>query len=237
MDLSKSKTAATTASNKTKGTRGNHQEFLSSSRQASVNASSVVDHALVERIREQNRSLESNLPFMELRMKNVQYTITNHFEDDPNKQQHNYESANQQQAPEGPRRATQHIETVASAGPMFRLWKKMKRLMTKGKCTDFEQDTIIVDNINLVFEPGKMVLLLGGPGSGAYFFITDLTVSCVLLWQSKLVGSFPLFRRYNILGRSLVDTLLIYPTWSCSRNVMIHRFLLFRKKYHPPVHQ
>ena len=170
MDLSKSKTAVTADSNKTKGARGNHQEFLSSSRQASVNASSVVDHALVERIRERNRSLESNLPFMELRMKNVQYTITNHFEDDPNKQQHNYESANQQQAPEGPRRATQHIETVASVGPMFRLWKKMKRFMTKGKCADFEQDTIIVDNINLVFEPGKMVLLLGGPGSGAYFY-------------------------------------------------------------------
>ena len=101
-------------------------------------------------------------------MKNVRYTITNHFEDDPNKNKNKHpNNANQPQEQEGPRRATQHIETVASAGPMFRAWKKIKRLVTKGKCADYEQDTIIVDNINLVFEPGKMVLLLGGPGSGA----------------------------------------------------------------------
>ena len=154
--------------------RGSHQEFLSSSRQASRTQSSItIDHALMERIRERNKALDSKLPYMELRLKDVRYTITNHFQDDPNKKKKgDYESAaNNQQQEEGPRRATQHIETVYSAGPIFRFWKKFNRLIKKGKCSDYAQDTTIIDNINLVFEPGKMVLLLGGPGSGTSFFV------------------------------------------------------------------
>lgn len=181
MDLST--TSGKSSSGKQGPARGSHQDFLSSTRQEALgNESVVVDHALIERIRERSKELDAKLPYMELRLKDVRYTITNHFEDDPNKKKKDdYESAKQEEQ-EGPRRAKQHIETVASAGPIFRAWKKIKRLITKGKCTDYTQDTIIVDNINLVFEPGKMVLLLGGPGSGMY---VCLTTNCWMFrWTS-----------------------------------------------------
>lgn len=138
--------------------RSSHNAMLASEKSK---ASLQVDHKLMQAAHERNQRLQSKLPYMELRVKNGKYVVTNTFEEDPNKI-----AVPTEEETEGPRRAKQHIETVHSAGIFFKWSRRIQRLVTKGQWRDYTQDTTIIENINLVLEPGKMVLLLGGPGSG-----------------------------------------------------------------------
>jgi len=142
--------------------RGSHQDFLKSTREAS-DASKAVDNALIEKFRTINEKLQAKLPYMELRLQDVSYVITNHFEDDPDKKS---KSQNESDTDGPPRRAKQNIETIRSSGVLLRFLRKLKRVVTQGQLKDYTLDSTIIENINLVFEPGNMVLLLGGPGSG-----------------------------------------------------------------------
>jgi len=137
--------------------RGSHASFISASRKASY---TPLDNDLLEKIRDTNRKLGAKLPVLDLRLKNAKFIATNHFEDDPNQK---YEQVDNK---DGPRRAKQDIQTIQTAGVCFKLFRKIKRIVTTGRFKDYTQDTTIMENVNLVFEPGKMVLLLGGPGSG-----------------------------------------------------------------------
>ncbi|CAB9497929.1 Pleiotropic ABC efflux transporter of multiple drugs [Seminavis robusta] len=157
-----------------------HQKFLndlrlSSMRQSSMSEDtdsvkeSIIDHALIQKVKKNSDILRAQMPLLDLRVKNAKYVATNHYEDDPNKQKKGYDEVNQDgEEGEQPRtrRAKQHIETVTSAGICFKWYRRIKRLVTKGQWQDYALDTTIIENVNLIFEPGKMVLMLGGPGSG-----------------------------------------------------------------------
>lgn len=136
---------------------GTHEDFLDSLRSQSE---SIVDHALIERLRTTNEKLQGSLPYLDLRVKDGKYVATNYFEQDPN------EAKEEDAESTGPRRAKQEIQTVRTAGPLFKLLRKLKRGTTTCQWSGFSQDTTIAENINLIFEPGKMYLVLGGPGSG-----------------------------------------------------------------------
>lgn len=145
-----------------------HQDFLKSSREKQ----SLQTHPLIQTWKERGDKLQLSIPTLDLRIKNGKYSVINQYDEDPNKEeereQQKYEAISTTEGEESPprRRAKQHINTIATSGPLMKIWRKIKRIVTTGKLTNYKKETIIIDNINLVFTPGKMVLMLGGPGSG-----------------------------------------------------------------------
>jgi ABC-type Mn2+/Zn2+ transport system ATPase subunit len=68
---------------------------------------------------------------------------------------------------EAPHRAKQKIPTVMSANPCYKLYRLLKKCVVyRGKIPVIREEKKIMDKVNLVFESGKMYLVLGAPGSG-----------------------------------------------------------------------
>lgn len=76
------------------------------------------------------------------------------------------EEAAVEEEPAAPPRATQKIETVATASPLSKIFGRcFKTVWTRGNVMK-EEEKVIMDGVNLHFEAGKMYLVLGLPGSG-----------------------------------------------------------------------
>jgi hypothetical protein len=62
----------------------------------------------------------------------------------------------------GQRRAKQKIETVTSANPFYKLYRLIKKcIIYKGKIPVIKEEKKVMEKANLVFESGKMYLVLG----------------------------------------------------------------------------
>jgi ABC-type multidrug transport system fused ATPase/permease subunit len=72
----------------------------------------------------------------------------------------------QEEEESGPQRATQRIETVATASPINKIFGRMARSVYTGGNAMKKETKVIAEGINLRFEAGKMYLILGLPGSG-----------------------------------------------------------------------
>jgi hypothetical protein len=65
-----------------------------------------------------------------------------------------------------PGRAKQKIETVVSANPLYKLYRLIKKcVMYKGRIPIIREERKIMEKVNLVFESGKMYLVLGSSHS------------------------------------------------------------------------
>lgn len=59
------------------------------------------------------------------------------------------------------------MKTVQTESPIFKLVQFLKRcVQNKGDVKPHAEQTVVMDGVNLVCEPGKMYLVLGAPGSG-----------------------------------------------------------------------
>jgi energy-coupling factor transporter ATP-binding protein EcfA2 len=59
-----------------------------------------------------------------------------------------------------------HIPTVTNVGTIYKLLSSIKRFLSTGSCQQPYETKVIMKDVNLVFEEGKMYLILGAPGCG-----------------------------------------------------------------------
>lgn len=105
----------------------------------------------------------------ECRVVDGSYTVTSTFENDvdlPRMHLHRGSAKKEEEHKDGPPRATQRIDTVASASPIAKLFgRTFKSIYTRGHAMKTESK-VIIDDVNIRLEAGKMYLVLGLPGSG-----------------------------------------------------------------------
>jgi ABC-type cobalamin/Fe3+-siderophores transport system ATPase subunit len=128
-----------------------HTELLVSQTQERL--SSVQEDPTVKEFKQILESLQSAPPNFSLRVKNGSYKITNYYDYDPDKV-----------VVDG-KRVKQKIATVRTESVLYKL-KKLVTKCFKGELKPYKKESIILDQINLSLEPGKMYLVLGAPGSG-----------------------------------------------------------------------
>jgi ABC-type multidrug transport system fused ATPase/permease subunit len=149
------------------GAKPNILASLLSSRASELN--DMEEGGLMKEIRTVYEKLwgENNLRKYECRVVDGSYSVTNTFEEDidmPSMQRRHADDAAEEEA--GPPRATQRIETVATASPVNKIiGRAIRSVYTKGHAMKTETK-VIVDDLNVRLEAGKMYLVLGLPGSG-----------------------------------------------------------------------
>jgi len=85
---------------------------------------------------------------------------------DNNKKTRRRSSVQQQQQQHQLQRQKSHIPTVTNTSTLSTLLSSIKRCVTTGTCRRPYETKVIMKDINLVFEEGKMYLILGAPGCG-----------------------------------------------------------------------
>lgn len=166
-----------------------HQAFL---RETKAALSQVPqENELVAQIRTMNQQLKSEIPHLDLRVKDGKFVVINYFDEDPAKQA-------TAKDPNTPQRAKQNIQTFRTESSCYKLLHFFKRcVQNKGSISKYSQEKVIMDGVNLYFEPGKMYLVLGGPGSGKSTLLkmiaNNLATSkdCVQSGQVSLSGVTP----------------------------------------------
>lgn len=107
------------------------------------------DDELMKEIREAWVQLKASLPKIECRVENGSFTVTSKVEIDN-------VNGNTDDDEEEPKRAKQHIETVATASPLQSFFRRIyKQIRTRGNA--FQEETrTIMSKVNLRFETGKV---------------------------------------------------------------------------------
>ena len=137
-----------------------HTEFLVE--QAKHRRSSIAEDATVQFIRELNAKLRAQAPHYSLRVKNGSYTITNYSDSSSSSGGGGDGTTNDDKDAAntaGPRRAKQKIATVKSESPVYKLRNLLVKCV-KGEVKRQKREVVIMDQVNLAFEPGKMYLVL-----------------------------------------------------------------------------
>jgi ABC-type Mn2+/Zn2+ transport system ATPase subunit len=89
-----------------------------------------------------------------------------------------------------PHRAKQKIPTVMSANPCYKLYRLLKKCVVyRGSIPMIREEKKIMDKVNLVFESGKMYLVLGAPGSGKSTLLKYIANTHVADKNHKLGGT------------------------------------------------
>ena len=123
-----------------------HTEFLEE--HTRERRASIQEDATVKFINELNKKLLAKIPNFSLRVKNGSYTITNYSE-----------AGKKKDATATDGRAKQKIATVKTESPVYKLSKLLCRCL-KGDLKSQKKEVIIMDQVNLAFEAGKMYLVL-----------------------------------------------------------------------------
>jgi len=113
----------------------------------------VVEDETAQLIIELTKKLKSKPPYFSLRVKDGSYTVTNYYEDSSAKDNSDGEQ------PDGPRRAKQKIATVKTESPLFKLRNLLFKCLT-GDLKRHKEEVVVMDQVNLAFEPSKMYLVL-----------------------------------------------------------------------------
>lgn len=122
-----------------------HTEFLEE--HTRERRASIQEDETVKFINELNKKLLVKVPNFSLRVKNGSYTITNYYD------------ASKKDAKATDGRAKQKIATVKTESPVYKLSKLLCRCL-KGNMKPQKKEVIVMDQVNLAFEPGKMYLVL-----------------------------------------------------------------------------
>lgn len=101
-------------------------------------------------------TLNARLPDFDLRVKDGSYTVVNYLDDDPFAKDNPSDHSG---------RAKQKIKTVQTESPFYKLASCVARCVKGGRQGERRQEKIIMEKVNLVFEPSKMYLVLYVPMS------------------------------------------------------------------------
>ena len=137
---------------------------------------STIEKEISAEVRERIGEFNSEMSF-ECRVSNGSYTVEIPLYDDEgeegefnNEQQteHGDDVEGGEQPPRRRRSSIQqyHIPTVTNAGAGYKLISTIKRFLSTGSCQQPYETKAIMKDVNLVFEEGKMYLILGAPGCG-----------------------------------------------------------------------
>ena len=132
--------------------RGTHTDFLVEKQKERKKSIEEID--AVAYLKDILKRVRADPPNFELRIKDGSYTVTNYHEvsnDDGKK--------SAAQDADGPRRAKQKIRTVKTESPLFKL-KNLLHSCFKGNLRPRKEVVVIMDQVNVAFEPGKMYLVL-----------------------------------------------------------------------------
>jgi hypothetical protein len=100
------------------------------------------------------KKLKAEPPNFDLRVKDGSYTVNNYYEED-------VFASNHEEEADGPRRAKQKIQTVKNQSPFYKIVACLVGCVkNKGDMKQKKIEKVIMDRVNLVFEPGKMYLVL-----------------------------------------------------------------------------
>jgi hypothetical protein len=98
--------------------------------------------------------LKAEPPNFDLRVKDGSYTVNQYYSEDV------FAKKEEEQA-DGPRRAKQKILTVRNQSVCYKIFTCLVRCVkNKGDIKQKKVEKVIMDGVNLVFEPGKMYLVL-----------------------------------------------------------------------------
>jgi hypothetical protein len=115
---------------------------------------SVQAVSLLDEITAIMTKLKAEPPNFDLRVKDGSYTVNNYYEEEI------FAKKEEEQA-DGPRRAKQKIKTVKNQSPFYKIFACLVRCVkNKGDIKQKKIKKVIMDRVNLVFEPGKMYLVL-----------------------------------------------------------------------------
>ena len=110
--------------------------------------------SLTEEITALQRKLKAEPPHFDLRVKDGSYTVNQYYEED-------VFAKKEEEQTDGPRRAKQKIQTVKNQSPIYKMFACLVRCVkNKGDIKQKKVEKVIMDGVNLVFEPGKMYLVL-----------------------------------------------------------------------------
>lgn len=131
-----------------------HRQYLRSLRESWVSQEAKLEAAVepedsrVANFRQKLEVLKSKLPKLELIIKDGRYKVTNTVEE------HTRRGVDKDDTPSG--RARQNIQTVQ--GPIAKIRRLIQ--LARGDIQKVHIEKTIMDGVNLVFEPGKMYLVL-----------------------------------------------------------------------------
>ena len=108
----------------------------------------------VRHLKEILKKVKADPPNFELRIKDGSYTVIKYYDD---QDAGNPETSAHSDG--GPRRAKQKIRTVKSESPVFKL-KNLLVNCVNGNLIKRKEEVVIMDQVNVAFEPGKMYLVL-----------------------------------------------------------------------------
>ena len=115
--------------------------------------SSVEEDETVKLLVELRKKLQAEPPRYALRVKAGSYTVTNYYEQDS-------DPAGPSDGDDSrPRRARQKIPTVKTESPLFKLRDLLCRCV-RGNFRRRQEEVVVMDQVNLAIEPGKMYLVL-----------------------------------------------------------------------------
>jgi hypothetical protein len=98
--------------------------------------------------------LKAEQPHFDLRVKDGSYTVNQYYEED-------VFAKKEEEPADGPRRAKQKIKTVKNQSPFYKIFTCLVGCVNnKGDIKQKKVERVIMDGVNLVFEPGKMYLVL-----------------------------------------------------------------------------
>jgi hypothetical protein len=100
------------------------------------------------------KKLKAEPPNVDVRVKDGSYTVNQYYKEDV------FANPKEEQA-DGPRRAKQKIQTVSNQNPFYMLFACLAGFVkNKGDIKEKKIEKVIMDGVNLAFEPGKTYLVL-----------------------------------------------------------------------------
>jgi hypothetical protein len=115
---------------------------------------SVQEVSITDEVTALMKKVKADPPAFDLRVKDGSYTVTNYVDEDAI-------AKKEDETGDHPRRATQKIQTVQNQNPFYMLVACLFRCVkNKGNLKQQTVEKVIMDGVNLVFEPGKMYLVL-----------------------------------------------------------------------------
>jgi hypothetical protein len=110
--------------------------------------------SLTDEIKSLMIQLKAEPPNVDLRVKDGSYTVTSYYKED-------VFAKNEEEQADGPRRAKQKIQTVRNQSLFYKLCTCLVGCVkNKGDIKQKKIEKVIMDGVNLAFEPGKMYLVL-----------------------------------------------------------------------------
>jgi hypothetical protein len=111
--------------------------------------------SLTEEITALMKKLKAEPPHFDLRVKDGSYTVTQYYKEDV------FAKKGEEGKASDSNRAKQKIQTVTNQSPFYKLFTCLVGCVkNKGDIKQKKVEKVIMDGVNLTFEPGKMYLVL-----------------------------------------------------------------------------